>query len=136
MPPLVTAGGTACTLEEKVEALRQRFYPTVEADLSDIADTSFADSSFHNPLEIQKKVDPQEIASLLRSRRLHRAPGSDSIPNEFLKAMGGPLTVAVAALAGKQVTTQSNSSMLIPSLSASQAKRLMTLLVHGGQSHY
>ena len=99
MPPLVIAGGTACTLEEKVEALRQRFYPTVEADLSDIADTSFADSSFHNPLEIQKKVDPQEIASLLRSRRSHRAPGSDLIPNEFLKAMGGPLTVAVAALA-------------------------------------
>ena len=33
MPPLITAEGTAYTLEEKVEALRQRFYPTVEVDL-------------------------------------------------------------------------------------------------------
>ena len=99
MPPLITAEGTAYTLEEKVEALRQRFYPTIEADLSDIADTSFEDSTFPLSLEVSDTVEPQEITSLLRTRRPHRAPGSDSIPNEFLKAMGEPLTVAVAALA-------------------------------------
>jgi hypothetical protein len=39
MPPLITTTGIAYTLDEKVEVLRQRFYPTVEADLSDITDT-------------------------------------------------------------------------------------------------
>ena len=99
MPSLITAEGTAYTLEEKVEALRQRFYPTVEADLSDITDTSFEDGTFPLSLEVSDTVEPQEIASLLRTRRPHQAPGSDSIPNEFLKAMGEPLIVAVAALA-------------------------------------
>ena len=99
MPSLITAEGTAYTLEEKVEALRQRFYPTVEANLSDITDTSFEDCTFPLSLEVSDTVEPQEIASLLRTRRPHQAPGSDSIPNEFLKAMGEPLMVAVAALA-------------------------------------
>jgi hypothetical protein len=58
MPPLVTDSGIATSLPDKVQALRQRFYPVVEADLADITDTSFEDSSFPDPLTINQAVDP------------------------------------------------------------------------------
>ena len=47
MLALVTPeGNIARTIQGKAEALRARFYPTVEADLSDIKDTTFEDNSF------------------------------------------------------------------------------------------
>ena len=47
MPTLVTEqGDIAQTIPEKVEFLRARFYPTIEADLSDIEDLSFSRESF------------------------------------------------------------------------------------------
>lgn len=62
-------------------------------------DSSFEDSSFLDPLAISQAVDTQEVLNLLRTRRTNKAPGSDSIPNDFLKAMGEPLAAAVAAIA-------------------------------------
>ena len=44
MPPLRTLTGVANTLEEKEEALQNRFFPEPEADLSDITNTSFEDT--------------------------------------------------------------------------------------------
>ena len=41
MPPLKTTTGVATTLVEKVEALRAKFYPIVQADLSNIYNTTF-----------------------------------------------------------------------------------------------
>jgi hypothetical protein len=99
MPPLATDLGVATSLPDKVQALRQRFYPIVRADLEDITDSSFEDSSFPDPLAISQAVDVQEVLNLLRTRRTNKAPGSDSIPNDFLKAMGEPLAAAVAAIA-------------------------------------
>ena len=98
MPPLITDQGIATSLPDKVQALRKRFYPRVEADLADISDTTFEDSSFLNPLAICQDTNPQEVLNLLRTRRANKAPGNDSIPNNFLKAMGEPLAVAVAAI--------------------------------------
>ena len=47
MPTLVMEqGDIAQTIPEKVEFLRARFYPTIEADLSDIEDLSFSRESF------------------------------------------------------------------------------------------
>ena len=47
MPTLVTEqGDIARTISEKAEFLRARFYPTVEADLTDIEDVSFSQESF------------------------------------------------------------------------------------------
>ena len=83
---------------EKVKVLQQCFYPSVEADLTDITDTIFDDSSFKDPLTINCTADTQEVLNLLRTRRANRAPGSNSIPNDFLKAMEEPLAAAVAAI--------------------------------------
>jgi len=52
MPPLATDSGIATSLPDKVQALRQRFYPIVQADLADVTDTSFEDSLFLDPLTI------------------------------------------------------------------------------------
>ena len=52
MPPLATDLGVATSLSDKVQALRQRFYLIVQADLEDITDSSFEDSSFPDPLAI------------------------------------------------------------------------------------
>jgi len=98
MPDLQFSLGTARTIPEKVEALKERFYPEVQADLSDINETTFNDDSFLETLEIQERVEPEEITRILRTRRTNRAPGSDSISNDFLKAMGEPLAKAVAEL--------------------------------------
>lgn len=98
MPPLRTEDSIAYTIEEKAEVLRKRFYPKVEADLDDITDTTFSDETFLNPIEVESQATAEEIASILQTRRANRAPGDDSISNDFLKAMGTPLTVAVAGL--------------------------------------
>ena len=47
MPTLVMEqGNIACTISEKAEFLKARFYPTIEADLLDIEDLSFSRESF------------------------------------------------------------------------------------------
>ena len=38
------------------------------------------------------------MLNLLYIRRANKAPGNDLIPNDFLKAIGEPLMVAVAAI--------------------------------------
>ena len=54
MPTLVTEqGNTTSTIMEKAEFLQARFYPTIEADLTDIKDFSFSRESFlSNPIEV------------------------------------------------------------------------------------
>jgi hypothetical protein len=86
----------ARSYDEKVEVLRQRFYPEATADLSDIHDTSFSPESFTfteipeiaNSLPPLAEVD--EIAARLGKAAPWRASGLDGIPNGFLKALGPP----------------------------------------------
>ena len=99
MPALQTTQGLAYTVREKAEALKARFYPMVEADLSDIQDTLFQDNSFQDSLEIPRLATAEEVSSLLRARKPYKAPGNDRIPNGFLRAMGPRLAEAVAQLA-------------------------------------
>ena len=57
MPPLVTDLEMANILPEKVKVLQQYFYPSVEADFTDIINTIFDNSSFKNSLTINCTVD-------------------------------------------------------------------------------
>jgi hypothetical protein len=90
MPALVTPQGSiASTIQEKAEALRARFYPIVEADLSDIKEREFVDSSFpQSPIQISQQATQEEVEAILRSRKPWKAPGMDGVPNGFLRAMG------------------------------------------------
>src|SRR6187402_3869362 len=99
MPPLQSTQGLVYAITEKTEALKARFYPIVEADLSDISDTSFQENSFQESIEVPKLATADEVTSLLKARKPYKAPGNDRIPNGFLKAMGPRLAEAVAQLA-------------------------------------
>jgi hypothetical protein len=88
MPDLTTPTSTAYTIQEKAEALKQRFYPNIEADLSDIRDTSLSNESFpHNIIEIDHAATKEEVIKVLKRLRPFKALGRDGIPNGLLKAM-------------------------------------------------
>jgi hypothetical protein len=55
---LWTGQGFAHMVQDKAEALRARFYPGVKADLTNIADTTFGDDTFPNPIQIDNTVSP------------------------------------------------------------------------------
>ena len=86
MPALVTPqGNVAHTIQEKAEALQARFYPTVEADLSDIKETIFKDDSFSpNLIQISQEATKEDVESILRTTKTFRALGIDGITNRFL----------------------------------------------------
>jgi hypothetical protein len=99
MPALTTPTSTAYTIQEKAEALKQRFYPNIEADLSDIRDTSLSNESFPlDTLEIDNAATKKEVIRVLKRLRLFKALGRDGIPNGLLKAMGPKLVQAIANL--------------------------------------
>jgi hypothetical protein len=101
MPTLVTEqGNIAHTIAEKAEFLRARFYPTMEADLTDINDFSFSRESFPpDSIEVSQEATKEEVESTLKSRKPFKAPGIDGIPNGFLQAMGSRMAEAIAKLA-------------------------------------
>jgi len=101
MPTLVTEqGNTTSTIMEKAEFLRARFYPTMEADLTDIEDFSFSRESFlSNPIEVSQEATRDEVESILKARKPFKALGIDGIPNGFLRAMGPQMARAIASLA-------------------------------------
>ena len=56
MPDLDTPEGLAKIMANKALALRRRFYPQTEANLSDIQDHSFAPDTFMDPLSFRKEA--------------------------------------------------------------------------------
>jgi hypothetical protein len=99
MPDLRSATRRATIVPDKVTILWTRFYPLVIADLIDIYKVIFADAMCQDALPLEKSVTPDEIQALLCTRKANKAPGSNLISNNFLKAIGRPLATAVAALA-------------------------------------
>jgi hypothetical protein len=99
MPTLQTANGRAETFDEKAEALSQRFFPESPADIRDIADTTFEDHTFRNPLPSMCHATTDEIRNALKTQKSYKAPGADGIPAGFLKNMGEPLVSALTSLA-------------------------------------
>src|SRR5271167_4172872 len=98
MLDLKTPRGTASTIPEKTQALYEQFYPTVEANIDDILDTTFADDTSANPLPSVAKASLDEVRTAIRRQKAGKASGSDGIATDFLKAMGEPLVLAIASL--------------------------------------
>jgi hypothetical protein len=93
-------GNVVYTIQEKAEALQARFYLTVEADLSDIKETTFKDNScYPNLIQVSQEATKEDIESILRTTKAFKAPGIDGITNGFLQAMGSKLAETVAILA-------------------------------------
>ena len=104
LPPIRRAAGTrleewAQTHQEKCETLCERFFPNPVADLLDITDTGFPRQSFAEKFQVPQEVDEDDIKEALKRPGQWKAPGPDLFPTGFLKACGGPLRRALAAIA-------------------------------------
>src|SRR5882757_8063742 len=65
----------AHTHTEKTQLLAERFFPSPEADLSDIEDTTWDDRTFGDSFEINRKVTADEIQGIIRHTGAWKAPG-------------------------------------------------------------
>jgi hypothetical protein len=101
MPPLSRSEGaepTAYTHAEKAELLAERFFPSPQADLSDIVDVSF-EGNRPPDFAIDDSVDYDEITQILRSAGAWKAPGTDDLlPTGFLRACGPRLAHILAVI--------------------------------------
>jgi ribonuclease HI len=84
MPPLKTADDIAESTDEKVQALREAFFPAPPiADLSDIDE-----SSTRNRQQIPfPAITEQELADAIRRAPPNKAPGADGIPNKVWRLL-------------------------------------------------
>jgi len=97
MPDLQLNRALTSTVEGKARALAERFWPTVEADLTDITDQNFITRAGES-LEMHQTVTVDEVYSILKRVKPNKCPGIDGIPNRFLQAMGAPLVQAITEL--------------------------------------
>lgn len=93
MPDLHWNNDVYCTAEQKAQALGEKFYPPSKAKLEDIDTHKLLteDYSTEQSIQLAKEVSTEEIQSIISGLRPDKSPGSDAIPNRFLKAMGCPL---------------------------------------------
>jgi hypothetical protein len=109
MPPLRYEDGKeglACTHPEKAAALASRFFPTSEADLTDIQDTTWEEATSQQRFEIKREVTQEEVEERLRWGPW-KAPGpDDALPVGFLRACGESLAKALAAIAQASLTLE------------------------------
>src|SRR2546429_5431614 len=89
----------ARTHAEKAALLTEKFFPEPKANLDDIVDTTFGDHTFGDTFEIDRTVDSDDIALVLKRAGAWKATGHDLFPNGFLKACGPPLFEALATIA-------------------------------------
>ncbi|KAJ6176718.1 hypothetical protein N7485_003632 [Penicillium canescens] len=83
MPPLKTADGIAESTNEKVQALREAFFPTPpDADLSDITNSTKSPIPF-------PPITKQELTDAIRRAPPNKAPGADGIPNKVWRLLAG-----------------------------------------------
>ena len=98
MPNLQWNGTVASTASEKAAALVGRFFPKVEADLTDIIGHEFTGRAPAIELHIPQTAEEWEVYAALKRTKPDKCLGTDEIVNRFLKAMGDPLVQALTAL--------------------------------------
>jgi retron-type reverse transcriptase len=96
MPDIQYNQGLAISNEEKAAALRQRFYPIVQANLEDIQDCNPQEQVVE--LLLDQEATQEEIQQILSKVKPDKSPGADGIPYRILKAMGQPLVIILAQL--------------------------------------
>ena len=94
MPPLKYGDQVAHTFEEKIDMLKEAFFPPPpSANLTDLQGFIYP-ASLECPVTITEK---EVLAALIRSRP-DKAPGSDGITNRLLAACKGTLTKLLTPL--------------------------------------
>jgi hypothetical protein len=106
MPNIQWNRVTATTPSRKAAALSNRFYPIVEADLTDLTDfinpisliSRESTDRVQTELHIDCTTTKWEVYKALKRAKLDKSLGIDEIPNRFLYAIGEPLTQALTVL--------------------------------------
>ena len=88
---------TYSTIEGKAKALCGRFYPNVEADISDV-ELGLHQLGAREELEMEQRVVADDIQAVLQSVKPDKCPRVDEILNRFLQAIGEPLVKAMQSL--------------------------------------
>jgi hypothetical protein len=88
MPPLRTNEGIAKNTQDKVAALRKRFYLTTNANLLDITNPLFVQDSLFSPFLVEKGVTTEEVQDVLCTRRPFKALRNHPILNGFFCTIG------------------------------------------------
>lgn len=65
MPVLHTTEGLASSRDEKEQALRKKFFPSIEADLTDIHERTFQENTFANPLDSPQEATEDEVQRVI-----------------------------------------------------------------------
>jgi hypothetical protein len=98
IPPLKeTVNGELCnavTPQEKAEMLKRHFFPgELQADLSDMEGAQY-------PPEVEQlpQVSVEDVQDLMGRQQAFSAPGTDGIPNAFLRALGKPFAEIITEL--------------------------------------
>ena len=101
MPDLSWNNKIYCTAVQKAEALGERFYPLTNAKLDDIDQEKLfvIDYSSEQTIQSTGTTTTKEIQNIIARSQPDKCPGSDGIPNGFLKAMGPALAEMLTKLA-------------------------------------
>ena len=98
MPDLQWNGTMAVTASEKAAVLGHKFFPKVDADLTDITDPELTNRAAVE-LNIDQRATEWEVYTALKRVKPDKCPGVDEIPNRVLQAMGEPLVRAFTVTA-------------------------------------
>ena len=91
-------GPDLSTHQDKARALAGRFFPSPEADLTDIQDPDLQEQ-WDPRFSIEEKVTTRDIEATLSKISPWKALGDDYLPTGLLKACGRPLFEVLAVLA-------------------------------------
>ena len=91
MPNLQWNGIVATTTGKKAEALRSRFFPVIDSDLTTITNQELAGGAPTMELYINPTADEWEVYAALKRAKPDKSLGADEIPNRLLHATGEPL---------------------------------------------
>ena len=68
--------------------MADQFYPTIEADTTDIADPTLGGRAVPTELQMDCTATEWEVYKALKNTKLDKCPRADEIPNRFLLAIG------------------------------------------------
>ncbi len=95
-----TEGDTpmACTHVEKTTFLAERFFLSLNTDLSDIANQSFEGEQGRQRFELYRSIDADEITQIIHQTEVWKALRNDYLFIGFLKMYGRPLATIITKI--------------------------------------
>ena len=98
MPDLQQNGSLITAVNSKADALAGQFYPTIEADTTDITDPTLEGRAVLTELQMDCTATEWEVYKALKNTKPDKCLRADEILNRFLLAIGKLLVQALTML--------------------------------------